>query len=679
MQTNNRTPNKLSNEKSPYLLSHAYNPVEWFPWSDEAFSKAKAEDKPIFLSIGYSCCHWCHVMAHESFEDDEVAEKLNRRFISVKVDREERPDVDAVYMEVCQALTGSGGWPMTIIMTPDKKPFYAATYLPKSSRHGMPGLLELLSVVSNRWNENREELLESGEEIASYMQSRESADSGEGAPAKELALAARESYSRSFDKKWGGFGSAPKFPMAHNLIFLLRLSVLENDSEAKHIAERTLEQMYRGGIFDHIGGGFSRYSTDQKWLIPHFEKMLYDNALLVWAYTEAFLQTKRPLYRSIARKTINYVLTELRDPSGGFMCGQDADSEGVEGKYYAFALAEIENVLGKADSELFCQRFGISQSGNFEGKSIPNLLNNEDWETEDARIAELIAKLYDYRIHRTSLNKDDKILTSWNALMIVALVKAGLIFKDDEYLEAAVRTGKFISENLKGGNGHLKIRWKEGEAASEGLLDDYAFFGLALLSLYEISFDETYLIEATEIAKMMNELFLDEQNVGYFMYSRDAEQLITRPKPTYDGAIPSGNSAAALLLIRLARLTSDDKLAKTAEKQLAFVSAAANTQPSAYGLSLIALMEAEYPSAELVCVSAENETPTDLKEFISDRPSGSLSVLLKTPDNAEKLAKAAPFSSEYPIPTSGIFYYLCRGKTCFEPVTELRKVLEMLS
>ena len=678
MATNYRIPNRLINEKSPYLLSHAYNPVNWYPWGEEAFTKAKSEDKPVFLSIGYSCCHWCHVMAHESFEDSKVAEALNRRFIAVKVDREERPDVDAVYMEVCQALTGSGGWPMTIIMTPDKKPFFAGTYLPKSSRHGMAGLLELLSAVSNRWEKDRKALLESGEEIAFYIKSREAEDYGEGSPAKELALAAKESLLRSFDKNRGGFGSAPKFPMPHNLIFLLRLSALENDDAAKQMSEITLQQMYRGGIFDHIGGGFSRYSTDEKWLVPHFEKMLYDNALLIWAYTEAFLLTKRPLYRSIARKTIDYVLNELRDASGGFICGQDADSEGVEGKYYIFTNEEIESALGEENAELFNGRFGISEKGNFEGKSIPNLLSCEEFETENPIIAVLIAKLYEYRCLRTSLNKDDKILTSWNALMIIALAKAGLVFNDEEYLNAASIAGKFISQNLKDENGHLKIRWKDGEAAGEGLIDDYAFFGLALLSLYEISFDATYIIEATEIAYMMNDLFLDEQNGGYFMYSKDAEQLLTRPKPVYDGAIPSGNSGAALFLSRIARLTADEKLKKAAEKQLAFVSAAAKTQPSAYSLSLIALMEEEYPSAELVCVSADNEVPAELTDLISQRASGNLSVLLKTPDNAENLAKAVPFTSEYSLPSSGKLFYLCVGKTCFEPDTKLEKVLERL-
>ncbi|MEA4895720.1 MAG: thioredoxin domain-containing protein [Oscillospiraceae bacterium] len=677
--TGNSLPNKLIYEKSPYLLQHAYNPVDWYPWGREAFEKAAEEDKPVFLSIGYSCCHWCHVMAHESFEDAEVADLLNRRFIAVKVDREERPDVDAVYMEVCQALTGSGGWPMTIITTPDKKPFFAATYLPKSSRYGMTGLLELLNTVSARWEKDRKALLKSGEEIASFMQGREPANFGKGLPAKELAFAAKQSFQRSFDKKWGGFGSAPKFPMPHNLIFLFRLSSFENDNDSRRMAEITLEQMYRGGIFDHIGGGLSRYSTDTRWLIPHFEKMLYDNALLIWACAEAFLVTKRPLYESMARKTADYVLSELLDISGGFICGQDADSEGVEGKYYAFTRAEIEMVLGQEDAEFFCSRFGIYESGNFEGKSIPNLLDCKDWETESAKISELRSKLYKYRLERTRIERDDKILCSWNAMMIVALTKAGMVFGDAEYLKAAAKAGSFISKNMRDGRGRLKIRWKDGEAAKEGLIDDYGFYGLALLSLYESAFDVSYLTEAAEIADIMNELFLDEQNGGYFMYSKDAEQLITRPKPTYDGAVPSGNSAAALFLGRLARLTASERFAELADRQMAFVSAAAKNQPSAFSLSLIALMESQYPLSELVCVSAENEIPDELSKLASEIPDRSLSVIFKTPGNAEKLAKAAPFTAEYRIPSSGRLYYLCRDKTCFEPVAELIKVLEMLS
>ena len=674
MPTNEKIPNRLANEKSPYLLEHAYNPVNWFPWSDEAFAKAKAEDKPVFLSIGYSCCHWCHVMAHESFEDDEVAESLNRNFIAVKVDREERPDVDAVYMEVCQALTGSGGWPMTIIMTPDKKPFFAGTYLPKSSRYGMAGLLKLLASVSQRWETSRKTLLENSEQITSYMQDREAAFSGTGVSARELFSAAKESLSRGFDPQWGGFGSSPKFPMPHNLIFLLRFSAHEHDEGAKRIAERTLEQMYRGGIFDHIGGGFSRYSTDNKWLIPHFEKMLYDNALLVWAYTEAFALTGRPLYKSIAKKTMAYVLAELLVPLGGFMCGQDADSEGVEGKYYVFTKPEVKGVLGEAEGEEFCRRFEIEEHGSFDGKSVPNLIRCEAYEEEDHKISLLSQKLYEYRLHRTKLNKDDKVLCSWNALVIIALARAGRIFKNAEYLEAGTQCERFVSANLMDSNGRLSIRWKDGEAAKDGQLDDYAFFGLALLELYGATLDVAYLSKAVRIADVMNELFLDEQNGGYFMYAIDAEQLITRPKPIYDGAIPSGNSAAAMFLNKLAKLTAEEKFIKAAEKQLYFVSAAASTQADSHSFSLLALMEAEYPCAELICVTAENEAPKELSELISEKTFGNLSILLKTAQNSEELMSAAPFTAEYRIPEIGVLYFLCRGKTCLKPVEKLEQI-----
>lgn len=613
-------------------------------------------------------------MAHESFEDDGVAEELNRNFVAVKVDREERPDVDAVYMDVCQALTGSGGWPMTIIMTPDKKPFFAGTYLPKTSRYGMTGLPDLLSSISQRWQTNRKALLDSGEQITSYMQNREGTFLGSREPAKDIALTARTSFGRSFDEKWGGFGSSPKFPMPHNLIFFFRFSALEHDESALDMAESTLEHMYRGGIFDHIGGGFSRYSTDEKWLIPHFEKMLYDNALLVWAYTEAFTLTGRPLYRIIAQKTLNYVLAELTDPMGGFLCGQDADSEGVEGKYYVFTHKEVERVLDEADAEVFCRRFGITDSGNFEGKSVPNLIKCIAYEEEDPQISKLTRKIYEYRLHRTKLTKDDKVLTSWNALMILAMARAGRIFECEKYLDAAFKTGKFICDKLMSENGHLKLRWKDNETANEGQLDDYAFFGLSLLELYCASFDVSYLSKAAKIADVMNELFLDEQNGGYFMYSKDAEQLITRPKPVYDGAIPSGNSAAAMFLNKLSKLTANEKLIKAAEKQLDFVSKAVSVQPSSHSLSLLALIEAEYPSAELVCVTAENKVPLELAELLSKKIFGNFSVLLKTPENAKDLAAVAPFTAEYQFPANGELYYLCRGRNCLQPVEKLEKL-----
>ncbi len=604
---------------------------------------------------------------------------LNGSFIAVKVDREERPDVDAVYMDVCQALTGSGGWPMTIIMTPDKKPFFAGTYLPKNSRYGMTGLLDLLSAISQRWQTNRKALLDSGEQITSYMQNAENASYGSRKPAKELVLAAKTSFARSFDEKWGGFGSSPKFPIPHNLIFLLRFSALEHDESALNIAECTLEHMYRGGIFDHIGGGFSRYSTDEKWLIPHFEKMLYDNALLVWAYSKAFELTGRAFYQSVAEKTINYVLSELTDTLGGFLCGQDADSEGVEGKYYAFTQSDIKNVLGETDGEVFCRRFDISESGNFEGKSVPNLIKCEAYEEEDPKITESSQKLYEHRFHRTKLNKDDKVLTSWNSLMIIALARAGRIFRCEKYLDAAIKTGEFICGKLMRENGHLKLRWKDNEAANEGQLDDYAFFGLALLELYGATFDVSYLSMAARIANVMNELFFDEKNGGYFMYSKDAEQLITRPKPIYDGAMPSGNSAAALFLNKLSKLTADEKFGEAAEKQLDFVSKVIAAQPSSHSLSLLALMEAEYSSAELVCVTSENEVPAELTELISKKTADNFSVLLKTPKNEEKLSTIAPFTAEYRIPESGAMYYLCKGSICLKPVDKLEKLNEELS
>lgn len=672
-----RKPNRLISEKSPYLLSHAHNPVDWYPWGEEAFSRAKAEDKPVFLSVGYSTCHWCHVMAHESFEDAFLAEILNRGFVAVKVDREERPDVDAVYMEVCQALTGSGGWPMTIIMTAEKKPFFAGTYLPKTSRRGLTGLAELLSVVAERWQTDRKELIDSSERITDFMRTREGVSLGSVKSARELALAARAAFGHSFDRARGGFGSAPKFPMAHNLFFLLRYSALEKDDDALEMAERTLEQMYRGGIFDHIGGGFSRYSTDAKWLIPHFEKMLYDNALLAWVYTEAFVKTKRLLYRRIAEKTINYVLAELSEPSGGFLCGQDADSEGVEGKYYAFTPEEIKGVLGDEQGEEYCRRFDIGEEGNFEGRSVPNLLTCESYETEEPIISELTKKLYGYRLSRTSLNKDDKVLTSWNALMIIALARAGRAFHDEHYLDAAEKAANFIFANLTDDKGNLKIRWKDGQAAQDGQLDDYAFLGLACLELYRSSFDVSCLKRAIALSEKMDELFLDEEG-GYYMYSKQAEQLITRPKPVYDGAIFSGNSAAALLLTRLSRLTGNKGHMESAERQLEFMGKTAAAQPSSHGFALLALTEAEYPTAELICVTAEDEEPTALADLVS-RAGGNLSVLLKTLRNAETLARVSAFTADYEIPQSGALYYLCRGQSCMKPVANLEELEDELS
>ena len=445
--------NHLNHEKSPYLLQHAENPVDWYPWCDEAFALAAERDIPIFLSIGYSTCHWCHVMAHESFEDPEVAEILADGFVAVKVDREERPDIDSVYMSVCQAMTGSGGWPLTIIMTPDKKPFFAGTYFPKHNRFGSPGLIELLNAVSDKWAANRKSLLEQSDVVVDFLKAREAAGSsaggrtGSGDDSTDNAAADSGAqnqtdpcaliegglayFTKTFDKKNGGFGASPKFPSPHNLLFLMGQKGRKGEKYLT-MAEKTLEQMYRGGIFDHIGGGFSRYSTDEKWLVPHFEKMLYDNALLLLTYSQAWQETGSSLYRYVAERTAAYVKRELTDPEGGFYCGQDADSDGAEGKYYVFTPEEIRSLLHLEPAASFCARYDITPGGNFEGKSIPNLLSADNWTALPDE--DLLRILQEYRLERTVLHRDDKVLTSWNGLMIAALAKSARQLKNAEFL-----------------------------------------------------------------------------------------------------------------------------------------------------------------------------------------------------------------------------------------------------
>ena len=670
--------NHLRAEKSPYLLQHVNNPVDWYPWGQAAFDKAKTEDKPVFLSIGYSTCHWCHVMAHESFEDAEVAEVLNRDFICVKVDREERPDVDTVYMSVCQALTGSGGWPMTVILTPEQKPFWAGTYLPKNSRYGMPGLLDLLAAVTQQWHTGREALLNSSEQIVSLLQAQER-DAQSSDPDKALLFRAFEQFKRGYDSRWGGFGSAPKFPTAHNLLFLLRYSVRSEHGDASEMALHTLNQMYRGGMFDHIGGGFSRYSTDQKWLVPHFEKMLYDNALLSCAYLEAYQKTGKAVYKTVVTKTLDYVLRELTDAQGGFYCGQDADSDGVEGKYYVFTPDEVINVLGEADGQHFCDWFGITQQGNFEGKNILNLIENRHFEESDGQIERLCQKLYDYRLARVSLHKDDKVLTSWNGLMIAALAQTGWLLNESKYLNAAKKAQSFIAKHLTDTNNRLHLRWRDGETAHDGQLDDYAFYALALLALYRATFDVDYLSSAIKLAQQILSLFSDDINGGFYRNASDGEQLITRPKEVYDGAIPSGNSVTALVLCRLAALTGETKWQQAADRQLRFVCGTISDYPAGYCVSLLAMMTVLYPGQELICAAADEGSDEMLLDFLRETPVWDLTVLFKTKSNQQALAQAAPFTADYPLPEHGCAYYLCRNKACAAPVYSLSELKNLLS
>lgn len=667
--------NHLKNEKSPYLLQHRENPVDWFPWGNEAFEKAKKEEKPVFLSIGYSTCHWCHVMAHESFEDQEIAQILNESFVPVKVDREERPDIDAVYMAVCQAMTGSGGWPMTILMTPDQEPFFAGTYLPKHARYGSPGLKELLEHTVLLWNRDRDRLMQTGQMIVAALNRQEQTSQADDL--KTLINRGVQKFKFRFDKQNGGFGTAPKFPAPHNLIFLLEYSQAFDDIECLRMVEKTLDEMARGGLFDQIGGGFSRYSTDEKWLVPHFEKMLYDNAWLVQAYALAFRITKKEYYRDIISRTLAFIQRELTCRDGGFYCGQDADSEGAEGKYYVFTKRELSDVLGDG-TERFCRWFGITDGGNFVGKNIPNLLQNKDYAQTPKQIEQLREAVFVYRKNRMALHLDDKILTSWNAMMISSCAKAGFLLDNHTYIEMAERAMQFIETHLFDENGRLMVRYRDGERAFPGNLEDYAFYCLALIDLYQTTFRVRDLKRASELAECMMELFWDAEHGGFYFYGKDDETLIHRPKETYDGAVPSGNSAAAHVLHWLFRLTGETKWMEAARRQADFLSSRAGEAPSGYSYSLLAFLQVQSPAAELVCVSAKTEIPGELSDILRSCTKTPPAVLFKHPENAVSLSEAAPFTENYALLESGTMYYFCEGQNCSQPFSDaalLKKII----
>lgn len=659
MERNIEFENRLANEKSPYLLQHKNNPVDWYPWGDEAFEKARAEDKPIFLSIGYSTCHWCHVMERESFEDEEVAQLLNRGFVSIKVDREERPDIDSVYMQVCQALTGSGGWPLTIIMDSEQKPFFAGTYFPKHSSYGVLGLMELLPKISELWENSRSDLQEGIDKVMQYVK-RFEAHANPSEPEKSILHNAYASYKDIYDSRFGGFGIAPKFPTPHNLFFLLRYGVLENSQLALDMVTHTLNCMYRGGIFDHIGGGFSRYSTDRLWLVPHFEKMLYDNALLLIAYSMAHSITNKAHYAYVIRQTADYCLRELSSKEGGFYCGEDADSEGVEGKFYAFSPHEIKSVLGTELGNRFNGWYGITEKGNFEGKSIPNLMENEQFAEIPDELELAKAKLLGYRKKRTSLHRDEKCLTAWNSLLICGLVNAHLALSEPRYIEAAVQAERFISEKLSDGN-RLYVRYIDGERKGYGKLDDYAFYAWALIELYQCTFDTQYLKKAISITEAMCDEFFDTSSGGFYLYSKNDEQLIIRPKESYDGAMPSGNSVAGFVLDKLYKLTGELIWKDRAMLQHSFISANAKNYPLSTGFGLYALTLALYPSDELVAVMP---THTDL-EIIKARRlmNPNLSILVKTAQNRGELEALAPFTTAFSIDKDAEFFF-CSGNEC---------------
>jgi uncharacterized protein YyaL (SSP411 family) len=587
MTHSNNTQNRLGMEKSPYLHQHATNPVDWFPWGEEAFEKAQREDKPIFLSIGYSTCHWCHVMEEESFRDSHVAELLNTHFISIKVDREEHPDVDSVYMTVCTALTGAGGWPLTILMTPEKKPFYAGTYF---SRENMT---RLLTRMEHLWKHSRTELYESGDAIERYINTSDSAPAHTVLDGNTV-LRAVEMYDAHYDEKHGGFGGAPKFPSPHNLLFLLEYDRLSGSDKARLMSLKTLEHMYRGGIFDHVAGGFSRYSTDEKWLVPHFEKMLYDNALLAWTYLTAYEQYQAEFCRTAAQKILSWAFAELMHEGGGFYCGQDADSDGIEGRYYLLGHDEIESVLNEKHADIYRKHYGMTKRGHHGGKCILNLLKNARYNEVDLFIDGCNSEIYEYRRKRAQLHTDTKVLTSWNSLMIIALVKAYQVLGDASYLEAARKTERFISERLTFA-GRLFVRWCADDIRGNGKLDDYANYSLALIHLHKATRERDYLLKAIHYADVMVQRFFDFSDFsaepgGFFMYADDDEQLISRPKEIYDGAMPSGNSTAFMVLAELCALTGEAKWHELYQKQLRFISSYAEAHPMGCPFTLITVL-----------------------------------------------------------------------------------------
>jgi len=689
--------NRLIHESSPYLLQHATNPIDWYPWGPEAFDKAKREDKPVFLSIGYSTCHWCHVMAHESFSDNEVAGLLNKDFISIKVDREERPDIDHVYMTVTQALTGSGGWPMTIIMTPDKKPFYAGTYFPKNSRWGRPGLMELLPKIAEVWRNDRNKVNDSADRITQHVISL-----GAGRPGSNLdRLTLDQSqafFIQAYDSEHGGFGQSPKFPSAHQLSFLLRRYHHNQNPQILAMVEKTLTQIRLGGIYDQLGFGFHRYSTDAQWLVPHFEKMLYDQAMLIMAYTEAYQATGKVFYAGVAEEIITYVLRDMTAAEGGFFSAEDADSEGIEGKFYLWTPREIQKILGAEEAALFIKAFNVKEDGNFEDagpghqidqnilhlqKPLPQLakeLGVPEKELrrrlEDGRLKLLRAR--EKRIHPF---KDDKILTDWNGLMIAALAKTGNVLNNQKYIAAAVKAADFTLQNLTDDRGRLLKRYRQGKAGLTAHLNDYAFMVWGLLELYQATFEIKYLKDAIELNQQMLSHFWDQQNGGLYMTADDGEKLIVRSKVIYDGAIPSGNSVAVFNLLRLGHMTgSTDNLTK-AERIIKSFAAEVEQHPAGHSQLMVALEFALNPNYEVVIVGQPQKKDTISMLAALRKPFLPEKVVLFRPldKHASKdITDIAPFTLPMAAKNGQATAYVCLEFACKLPTTSIEQMLENL-
>ncbi|MDA0946957.1 MAG: thioredoxin domain-containing protein [Planctomycetota bacterium] len=686
--------NRLVFEQSPYLRQHARNPVDWYPWGEEAFERARAENKPVFLSIGYSTCHWCHVMEHESFEDEQVAALMNEHFVCVKVDREERPDVDQAYMTVTQAMTGSGGWPMTVVMTPDRRPFFAGTYFPKHGRGGRAGMMQLTPQLAEAWRSQGDRVEEHASRIVEHVKGLTGGSPG-ARPGREVLLKAYAELQERYDDELGGFGMAPKFPVPHNLRFLLRQHDRTGDPAPLEMAVATLRAMHAGGVWDHVGKGLHRYSTDREWLVPHFEKMLYDQATFSMACVEAWQVTGHEDLRRAAEETFEYVLRDLLDPGGAFHSAEDADSEGEEGLFYVWTMDELVEVLGAQDAHLLALAYGAEDEGNFReeatgaetGRNILHrpldqrerlLRENLDADEVLERMPALLERLMAVRVKRIRPFLDDKVLTDWNGLMIAALATGAKAFDAPRYAEAAARAADFVLANLVREDGRLIKRWRAGDAAHDAMLEDHAFMAWGLVELYEATGEVRWLREARRIVDLALEQFWDEEGGGFFLSPADGEALFVRAKDVYDGAIPSGNSVMALVLARLARMTGEVRYEERAWGVLEAFSGQLQRMASGHTQLLLALDFLMGPSSEVVVFSAGPATDPAACASIF-RPFLPRKVVLHRHARAESLSEVAPFVADLGAAGEKTTYFVCRDFACSAPTTDLAEVLHALA
>ena len=669
MQSPKKHTNSLIHETSPYLLQHAHNPVDWYAWGDEAFERARAEDKPVLVSIGYSACHWCHVMEHESFEDEATAAVMNENFVNIKVDMEERPDVDQIYMNFVQLTTGRGGWPMNVFLTPDKRPFFGGTYFPPAPRYGMASWQQTLMSIAEAYRERRDELDHSANEIVGELRRLSIVDAAQGGLSTDLLDTAFASFSRTFDTVNGGFGGAPKFPPAMSLEFLLRYHHRTGNDMALTIVKYTLDKMARGGIYDQLGGGFHRYAVDAIWLVPHFEKMLYDSAQLIRVYLHAFQVTGDEFYKRIAVEALEYVRREMLDESGGFYSTQDADSEGEEGKFFVWTPEAVAEILGEKAATDFCAYYDVTAGGNFEGANILNIRDP----LASSPGPEMNRALFDAREKRIKPNRDEKILTAWNGLMLAAFADAAAVLANDEYLEVAKRNAEFILKQLQK-DGRLLRTWKEGTAKLNGYIEDYANVADGLIRLYEVSGEVRYLTEAKRLSDLTITEFWDEENGGFFFTSNDHEELIVRNKDFYDNATPSGNSVAADVLLRLAKLLGDDKYERFAVTVLRLTASQLKRHPQGFGRALSALEFHLSRTKEIVVIGPRDH---DLERNVLGRYLPDAVVVLST--DAESDSETIPFLKDRGMVDAKATVYVCEDFVCQRPVTTVEELAGLSS